>query len=236
MNVDAELIDRIVNGVMQRLASPADALRSATPRKANQPVNNQSSQAPHAAELDAEVITAEQLELQCNGAKRITIGPRSILTPSARDYLNNRNIEWTRRQASAAATSRWLAIVLQSTPAITAAVEDVGRTSGKCWQCELVGSADEAVAIAVGALCRGDTNGTVVFATGVEAIVCRANRTRQVRAATVRNVACVASVRRQMGANLIGINPAEKSYFELRNMLRAFTVHGPPIVPDWWSE
>lgn len=236
MNVDAELIDRIVNGVMQRLASPADALRSATTTKDEQPVNKQSSQAPLAAELDEDVITAEQLELRSGGAKRITIGPRSILTPSARDYLNNRNIEWSRRPAIAAATSRWQAIVLQSTPAITAAVEDVDRTSGKCWQRELVGSADEAVAIAVAALCRGDTNGTVVFATDVEAIVCRANRTRQVRAATVRNVECVASVRRQMGANLIGINPAEKSYFELRNMLRAFTAHGPPSVPEWWSE
>ena len=92
----------------------------------------------------------------------------------------------------------------------------------------------EAVAFGVSVVSREEAVGVVIFSNQAEAAACRANRNRRVRAAVVGDVKSVRRVKSQLGANLFCIAPAEKSYFELRNLLRV--IGGPPQVPSDWDE
>jgi ribose 5-phosphate isomerase RpiB len=187
------------------------------------------------------VITAELLEQRADGAKRIVIGAKSILTPSARDFLNSRGLDCKRQEADGTSTSArtaaridWKAIVVQSTPAVVAALDDAGRSTTDHWERELAGTVAEAVAFGVSVVSRAEAVGVVIFSNQAEAAACRANRNRQVRAAVVGDAQSVRRVKSQLGANLFCIAPAGKSYFELRNLLRE--IGGPPQVPSDWDE
>jgi hypothetical protein len=186
------------------------------------------------------VITGELLEQRLNGnsQRTIRIGPKAVLTPSARDFLKQRNIEWTRLEKNAAPATNsgiWKAIVASSTPALASALDEIGKTAGTRWERELSGDATEAATAAVSALCRGEAVGVAVFAGNAAAVACRANRNAKVRAAVVWSVRCVEAAKRQIGSNLIAVDPAGKSYFELRNLVRAFAADGPPRVPAGWE-
>ena len=75
-----------------------------------------------------------------------------------------------------------------------------------------------------------------VFTGKPEALVCRANRNPQVRAAAVETVEQVKRSKTQLGANLFAIDPAERSVFALRNLLREIVSGNKPTVPSDWSE
>ena len=239
MNVDAEVIERIVARVMEQLQSRPTPVRSAGVGVQAEQTTERKQETTNGVLLSENVITAEVLERQLNGSREIAIGPKSVLTPSARDFLRSRNIKWTRQtthRANAAAACQWKAIVVRSMPGVAAVLDDVVGSGDAGWQHELVGCSSEAVSTAVSALCRADAAGVVVFAADVQSIACRANRNHHVRAGVVADVQAVETVRRSMGANLIGIDPNGKSYFELRNMLRAVTAGGPPRAPAQWVE
>ena len=114
------LVDQIVSAVLARLGGSPPARAAAD-----------GPSAPSAAVagtngplvLDEAVVTAETLEQRLNGHARLTIGRRTVLTPSARDVLRAKGIEWSRGTGSNPAGSRtdagtWLAIISRTTPAI----------------------------------------------------------------------------------------------------------------------
>ena len=129
-----------------------------------------------------------------------------------------------------------MAVVVQSNPQISMSLDDVERSGRVCWQREQIEEQRDAVATAAGALCQGEIFGVVIFSEAAQAVACRANRNSEVRAATVDDVRSVRSAKDQMGANLICIDAGEKSFFELRNILREFTSGMPPAVPTDWNE
>ena len=104
------------------------------------------------------VITASSLKGHVGDAKRITIGPTSVLTPSARDFLRSRNVEWSRQSPDAASQSspaRWKAITFASAEVACRALDDMGRTGEASWNHESAGSANAAVRSAVDCLVPG---------------------------------------------------------------------------------
>lgn len=230
MNVDENLVERIVSNVMEQLrsAEPVDRVS-----------NKQNATEPEATVFNETVITEETLEKRSNGQRRIQIGRQSILTPSARDYLKSHEIEWIRHSESGSGIptgGNWMAVIVHPNPRISVSLDDLERSGRVRWQRKLIEKQDEAVALAVGALCEGEISGVVIFSEAAPSAACRANRNSEVRAATVDDVRSVRSVKDQMGANLISIDPGEKSFFELRNILREFTSGEPPAVPADWNE
>lgn len=233
---DERLVDQIVSGVLERLQGRSDAMRADTPQPQT-PASQPKEHAPptHDVVLNDRVITADLLERSVNGHRRIQIAAKAVLTPSAREFLRKSDVEWSRldgQAAGSAGTGQWKAIVLEAAPVVTGAVEDMTRSG---WQRELVGSVREAVEQAVGAICRGEAAGVVAFSEQADAIICRANRNPTVRGAVVMDVKHLDAVRQSVGANLIGIRPQGRSYFELRNLLRAFGDRAPQ-APAGWDE
>ncbi|MCH7686836.1 MAG: hypothetical protein IH899_09175 [Planctomycetes bacterium] len=223
MKHDDALVDQIVRDVMQQLRTLPEAKQSPG---AAQPVV-----------LHERVITEELLEQQLNGAKRIEVGTKSVLTPSARDFLSQQKIEWQRQPETKSTTqTHWKAIVVQSTSAVTAALNDLEQSTQTCWNQEITGTTCEAVSAAVSAICRAEADGVVIFTGKPESVACRANRNLKVRAAVLGDVRRTESIKTEMGVNLFCINPDGKTYIELRNLLRAVTSGSTPRVPENWNE
>lgn len=223
MKHDDVLVDKIVRDVIEQLRTL--------------PETKQSPGTAQPTVLHEKVITEELLVQQLNGSKRIEVGAKSVLTPSARDFLSKRNIEWQRQPETKSTTQTdWKAIIVQSTSAVTAALNDLEQSTGTCWQREIAGTTCEAVSVAVSAICRAEANAVVIFTGKPESVACRANRNLKVRAAVVGDVRRTESIKTEMGVNLFCINPDGKTYIELRNLLRAATSGGAPRVPEDWNE
>jgi hypothetical protein len=252
MSIDQRMIEQIVANVMNRLMTPRHDVRAANNGRSG-PNSNKHQAAPDrsAAErqgqstgpsvplFDDNVLTEAYLQERLNGQPRIAVGPKTIVTPAARDLLKARGIVWQRQctgGGAAKAVGRWKIVNIQSTPAVEAVLDNVQQLTGVDWQQETVGSADEAVVWAVNCLCRAEADGVVVLAALADRIACRANRNPAVRAAVARDVQTVTVLKRELGANLLCIAPENKSLFELRNLLRAYTAGGPPQIPNDWND
>ena len=230
--MDDRLVDQIVSEVLARLGG-RPTVRAAADRPSVPPAAAERPNCPLV--LDEAVVTAETLEQRLNGHTQLAVGRRTVLTPSARDVLRAKGIEWSRHAGSKPAgpgTGAWLAIISRATPA----VEQLIAESAGPWRSELTGTVEEAAARAVNAACRGEAAGIVVFSDRSEAVACRANRNPGVRAGAVLDAGGVAAAVRSIGANVLCVAPEGRSYFELRNILRAFTAMGPPRAPAGWSE
>lgn len=169
------------------------------------------------------VITQELLETNSNGATRIRIGPKAIVTPSARDFLRIRGIECVRESSASARqnTARWQAIITKMTPAVAAMLEDTNNTSA-LWDRRLLAFVAEASQQAISAICRGEATGVVVFTDEPEHVACLVNRNDRVRATVVTNAQTVGELRQSFNPNVLAINPVNKSAFELRKVMQVF--------------
>ena len=235
MKVDDRLIQRIVADVLTRLGmSPAGEENEAVDRPEAQTV------------LSERVITEAALATQLNGNSSIIIGAETILTPSARDYLKAHKIPCCRENTdelkeesqSTSRKGRWRVITASDDSAVKRILEDLDKVLNADWSKAYVGQPAEVVSLAVSVLCRAEVDGVVVFSNGAgaERVVCRSNRNQRVRAAVVNDARKIDALIRQMGVNLIAIDPVGKSYFELMNLLRAVTKKGPPAVPTDWTD
>ena len=69
-------------------------------------------------------------------------------------------------------------------------------------------------------LARGDCAGVVVFCADPSLVCCIANKVPGVRAAAVWTVSQVERALAQLGANLLVVEMADRTYFECKEMLR----------------
>jgi len=230
MSVDGELLEQIVRGVLHELGGAAP---NSDPPKTNVP------HVPKELVLTEKVITAELLEKRWSGAPRLRIGSASVVTPSARDFLRQHNLECVRASAGDRATSelvKWKALVVSSTKTLEEALADAARRADAHWTRALADGDDDAVERGVSALCRGEAGGVMIFTTRGASVACRANRNPRVRAAAIAQAGCIRAAREDLGANLYAVNPAGRSLVQLRNILRE-AANGPaPLPPQHWNE
>ena len=251
----SDLFERIVAGVLKELRLPADGPPPAPPQApapaparapSNSPAAAAAAAVPRPApasptngekiELADDVITAALLQERGVSAGPIVIGAKSVLTPSAVDFLAERKLGWKRAATNsllARKGGRWLAIVAHDTAAARAALDTVAQDAAAEWRRERADCHRAAATRAVDALCRGECDALVVFTEKPEAVVCRANRNPAVRAATVAAVARIKSIREQLGANLFAIDPGRHTAFELRSLLRELSATKPAAPPNW---
>jgi hypothetical protein len=230
---DEALIDEIVRHVMKQLHA-ADGSTRSDGTSGDKPSNGQSAANGSNLVISAAVITAELLEKQANNSKSLRIGPRSILTPSACDFLRTHDIQWSRASGDAGSSSptaaRWRAIVVAASSSLDSALGDAKLTG---WSRQLSGCGREAADSAVGAICRAEIDGAVILCKSPAAAACRANRNSRIRAAVATSSAEIREIAGAMGANLYCIDPTGKSSFELRNMLREIASAPARPAGEW---
>lgn len=216
MSFDPELIDRIVRDVLARL------------RGGDVGVSR-----PRELVLDEPVLTEDSLADRVNGHAEIIIGRRTVLTPTARDFLRSRSITFTRLGESPdggapASTGDRLAIVASESEAVHSAVTAVGWSHDEtdCWKV--------ATERAVDAVTSG-ASGVVVFSEQDAAVGCIANRNPAIRAAIVDDAHGVRAAREMIGPNVLVVDPTGKTFVTLREILREFAA-GSTSAPIGWEE
>lgn len=180
---------------------------------------------PGPVEVLATVITADLLEKSVRPGQTVRVARRSIITPSARDWLNSKRVVWSRQDRSAevattgAARAKWQVLLQTVTPTVKALQDGIRRLADG-WKIELVGQPIEAAALATSLVSTAECDGVVIFTDHAELIACKANRHDRVRAAVIDNAKQWEHVTRTLGANVVCISPIGKSFIELRNLLR----------------
>ena len=109
-----EMIDRIVAGVLGQLGTTSGGASSPPEAKERRPAEPSTVQTLEIAE---DVVTAAYLENRGIISGPVAFAAKSVLTPSAREFLANRKIAWTRSSrggsAAAAAGGKWLMLVVR---------------------------------------------------------------------------------------------------------------------------
>jgi hypothetical protein len=207
------LIEQIVAEVMRRL------MLTAPSAPASSETNNRQT-----TQLADSVITADVLAEKAAGRSNVFVGERAIVTPSARDWLRRNKVELihgvTAATASVEMKSDKLVITHSASQAIDRVLEDAARQSNGGWNRKNVESADEAAKKAVGELRRESSRVIVVVTSEPEVAACLANRNEKVKAAVVADAAAVVRIKSGLDGNVFVIDPAGRSFFELRNLLK----------------
>ncbi len=237
--LDTAAVDQIVANVLKQLSSGGSGSSSsgaaatavapapvvATPRST---VDSRTTVAKAAAviTLAERIITGDLLVEKATGASQIIIPVKAILTPTAHDFLKTSRVQVVRGGVTAAAAKSsevasvsWKWITVTSSPAVARLSGELGTG----WSREVLGCPDDAASLAISAICRGESSGVVIVSKQHFRAACRANRNEKVRAVPVSGPAEVKAAREQLRLNVIAIDPTNRSFFELKNILGAFT-------------
>jgi hypothetical protein len=203
--------------------------------------------------LTEKVISVLEVSSRLAGAKRVVVRPKAIVTPAARDWLRERRVELVfdsdtkgsggsnqaKNDKPAAAKgsqpTRSLALAVanmkfDSSSLVRALARD-GIQTEQLARVGLTGTIDELGSL-VG---RGSQLGWLL--TGeVAAAACLANRQRGVRAAVAATAGDVREAIRSLGVNLLVVNPASQTFWQLLNMGRAFLGGGPRECPAEFAQ
>lgn len=247
MTGEERLIDNIVRDVLTQLrrgeqssrAEPARTKPASGGRQPTVALNNSvpAESKPAPVTIDAPVITAELLETRLNGATAVVIPPQAVLTPSGRDVVRARGLNVTRCGANGrSAIARWKVLLSGTTPALDRALDDATGSSLTFTGRAVVGTNGEAAKSAAGLICRAECDGAVVFTAQPHTVACLANRNSRVRAAVAVDVQSLKSIAAAMGANVVCVDPSDRPYFDLKNILRQIESAGAPTAPADWPE
>lgn len=94
MTLTAEEIERIVQEVIRRLAA-AEINNSNSNSNSKPQVQSQA-----ALELEDQLVTLATIEGRLNGIQQLVVSPKAVVTPSVRDELRDKNVEFVRMSKS----------------------------------------------------------------------------------------------------------------------------------------
>ena len=183
--------------------------------------------------LTERVVSLAQVEGRLEGVRRVRARPGAVVTPAVRDLLARNKIRLTVADSSQTKTNKGaaaeLVVGLVETTFDPAALElaiapgqvEILARSG-------LGSVVEELASHVG---KGGRWG-MLFTPRCAAALCMANRFRGVRAVQAASVAEVVTGLAEVGANLLVVDPAGRSTFELKKIVGRFRSGGPRICPE----
>lgn len=221
--MDQALIDRIVASVLEQIqpATPRAVTEAATTPKFT------------AVALTDAVITADVLSAIVKPGQSVQIGTKSLLTPSAKDWLKQHRIDWRRgvtdtTLASSAATSIRGQLLLSTVNATVRGAADSVFRGLSHWTRSIGGTAKEAVETATRSIATAECDRVIVTSRDADLVACLANRNLAVRAAVVTSTDHVRRLEASLSPNVIVIDPTERSFVELRNLFRSCALLGKP--------
>ena len=219
-------VDLIVREVLKRLSA-----RDGRTEEGIEKRTNGKAVAKSELRLTGRLVTRADLDGRLDGLKVVTAAPRTILTPAARDYLKEHGVSVEYTETETGAASAGVVLGLAETKydpvALVREMKQQGIEIERLAQSGLAGVVNELADAAA----RGGKSALLLTDEGMAA-VCMANRQRGVRAALAGDVAAVGRAVMSLGANVLAIEPAGRSRFQMREMVKAFCRGGPRSCPE----
>lgn len=180
------------------------------------------------------VFSADDLRRHWQGQKELILPTRTILTPLAVDDLKSKGIKVQRQDTKAdakAAAASWRWTQDKPDAIVAAALASLAREkiapaawslpTGKPWLQALLEG-----------LKKSTAGGSLVFCGDPALVACLANKLAGVRAANVNNVAAAGQALKSLGANVLAIESPGRTFFELRQMIKAAWGTVPACPPE----
>jgi hypothetical protein len=178
------------------------------------------------------VLCAEDVRTHLNGRPEIVVRSNTVITPSAFDELRRKGVRIHREDIRRDPTlpRRWAYAQDRSYPIVTNVLQTLER--------EGLGL-EAAPANAPSPACRwaralaqsmsiGSFAGMLAFCEDAGLVCCVANKVAGIRAVAARGPAHCLKATRSLGANFVGIEVAERTYFELKQLVRLICGAGQP--------
>ena len=223
---DTTLIDSVVREVLARLTAAERPVEK-------RPVEKHASAEPMAPAqlvLGPAVISLSTLADRLSGVRRVVVGKKAVVTPAARDLLKQHKITIS-RSADAAGANR---------PALVVAVTDSSSDPAALLRlvaplaCAVERLAKTGLASVVAELTDmvvNDGRLGLLLSGKPDVACCLANRRPGVRAAVARDRDEVAAAIGNLGLNLLVVDPARRSLFQLGQMVKQFLQAGLAKCP-----
>ena len=221
-------IDRIVREVIARLELAPDADKPTT-----------ASQAPGDGELvvSARVVTLSEVDGRLESVRRLVVTPQAVVTPAVRDELQRRNVTLAYASPAAGRAADPLRLVMVTAgkcidPAtlVRALSEEPMRVEPQALDCPIAAAGRLAAEVV-----RPDTLG-LLLTRHPAAGLCLANRHAGVRAVSGRDAPAVLAAAADAGANLLVIDPAAGSFFQLKQIVTGFCRGGIRPCPEVFQQ
>jgi hypothetical protein len=229
--LDAALVARLVGEVVQRIRDAGATPSASTTRAGGSPPPAAgSAPAPVATAAPAaspgghvladHVVTLAVLERVPAGTRRVVVGARAVLTPSAREHAADTGIEIVRQAGTpmtAAAAPRMFLVAHAACPADPSAkMAAIARAIPGTQRLPTTGLADVLAALAIHA---GRDGARAVLLTGRPHLaVAAANRHASLRAVTGHDAIRVKGAVAECAANLLVLDPAALSSSALERL------------------
>jgi hypothetical protein len=182
------------------------------------------------------VLAADDLRRGLNGHREVVVAPGTVVTPLAHEHLRANGVAVRRQEADARppAGQLWGYAQDRPHPLVGSAVQALRRDGLAL--AELPGAGPElpcrwARAVAE-CVARGDCAGGVLFCADPGLACCVANKVPGLRAAAAWTVAQAARATLALGANLLAVEMPGRTFFEVRQILRALCLGGAAGCPD----
>lgn len=233
---DSTVIDQIVVEVLTQLRQRVGSANSVETNR--QTPASPEENAVKRVELTDAVITAETLKMTGQKGGVVNASLNAIITPSARDYLREFKVQLVQGPSYTTieqnTSSKRGTIVASHLPSIVQTLlDEVKRQYASTWNVEIESGNSEVVERTRSLICRGESSQVIVFVKQPHHVACLVNRNSQCRAAVVRQVMDVQTVRADMGANVICVDLGQPTYMELRRIFRAVSeTHGQIHKPS----
>jgi hypothetical protein len=230
MALDPAIIDRIVTNVLEQIRTPMAVRAVSMPPSVTTmapPVTPPASLKPAATEygLTETIVTAavlDQLALPVGMA--IVIGPKSILTPSAHDWLRQRKVTWKRGRpdngsVAATTTGTWRLLAATVTPTVRSLLDHVSRVHPD-WRRDLVGKPVETVDAATRLISTAEASRLLIITHAAEMVAAMVNRNEKVRAAVISTAERLRTLAAEWDCNVVIVSPEGRSLMELRAIVQ----------------
>jgi hypothetical protein len=176
------------------------------------------------------VVSAAELEGRLAGVTQLVVPRGAVFTPAARDEIKKFKVT----VASAVEGNKPAGGV-----ALHVAVAGTSYNATPLWQAliadgirvESTVSAELSSAIEVLGAAAGSGRIALLVTNHAATALCLANRIRGVRAAFGSSPAVVEAAVAEIGPNLLVIDPASRSVFEMKQSIRHWLRHGQPTCP-----
>ncbi|MFV1967403.1 MAG: hypothetical protein ACC628_18390 [Pirellulaceae bacterium] len=233
-------IDRIVNEVLRRLQSLASSddvaspLAKTTKAKTTKAKTTKERTTHNANELclDERVVTLAAIRDRLRGIRHVRLCPKAVITPSARDEFRKRGIAVERHAAEPGVTPGNATLVIARADTNYDASALLRQVGGASIEASGLVAAVETLAERV----PDDRQVGVLLTARTAPALCLANRHSGVRAALGGSAGMVRDAVQSMGANLLVIDPANRSLTDLANTLREFIRGGIRNCPAEFRE
>jgi ribose 5-phosphate isomerase RpiB len=170
------------------------------------------------------VLSAEDVRSRLNGQTEVVLRADTIITPSATDELRRKGIRIVRQnhENQRRPAGRWAYAQDRDYPMITS-VTEAAKREGLDLEALQIGDRvpacrwARALAETIG---RGHSRGVLAFCEDASMVCCIANKVKGVRAVVAAGITQCSRATTALGANIVGIEAAGRTFFELKQLVR----------------